>query len=83
MEQVDKLRDDGEQFNDSMDGEGELGDANGIINSLMEGTVPSDDEIDLTVADYDNFLQHATNYLANLEAEEFTMNNIASIIFLS
>ena len=72
-----KLVDDGKQLNDAMGGEGELGDVNGIINISMEGTVSSDNEDDLTVAEYDNLLQHATNYLANLEAEEFMMNNIA------
>eukprot|EP00957_Ditylum_brightwellii_P197750 15065370-Ditylum_brightwellii.AAC.1 len=79
----DKLRDDGEQLNDAMGGEGELGGVNGIINSLMEGAVSRDDEDDLTVAEYDHLLQHVNNYSANLEVEEFTMNNITSIIFPS
>eukprot|EP00957_Ditylum_brightwellii_P170960 13012979-Ditylum_brightwellii.AAC.1 len=83
MDGEDKLGDDGKQANDSMDGESELRDVNEIINSLMEGEVSRDDEDDLTVAKYDNLQQPVTNCLANLEVEEFTMNNIASTIFLS
>eukprot|EP00957_Ditylum_brightwellii_P132237 10083155-Ditylum_brightwellii.AAC.1 len=56
MDGEDKLGDDGEQLNNSMGGEGELGDVNGIINSLMEGTVSSDNEDDLTVVENDNHL---------------------------
>eukprot|EP00957_Ditylum_brightwellii_P056680 4295752-Ditylum_brightwellii.AAC.1 len=73
MNGEEQLGDNGEQLNDSMDGEDELGYVNGVINSLIEGTVPSCNEYGLTVAEYD--------YLANLEVEEFTMNNITSIIF--
>eukprot|EP00957_Ditylum_brightwellii_P080703 6137655-Ditylum_brightwellii.AAC.1 len=66
-----------------MGGEGELGDVNGIFNSLMEGAASRDNEDDLTVAEYDNLLQYVNNYSSNLEVEEFTMNNITSIIFPS